>query len=113
MEFIQKYERVDGSHYDDDEMLTDAEGSVVRDEFVDDNFMDGSPQNGQNQDLRTYRLTNVTRDLQKTLPDQSVYEYSGYCSSPENFVPDSFEDIEYDFDEFVGLKKGLRNSPAI
>ena len=31
MEFIQKYERVDGSHYDDDEMLTDDEDSVVRD----------------------------------------------------------------------------------
>ena len=113
MEFIQKYERVDGSHYDDDEMLTDAEGSVVRDEFVDDNFMDGSPQNHQDQDLRAYGLTNVTRDLQKTLSDQSMYEYSGYCSNLENFVPDSFEDIEYDFDEFVGLKKGLRNSPAI
>ena len=111
MEFIQKYERIDGSHYDDDEMLTDAEGSVVRDEFVDDNFMDGSPQNDQDQDLKTYRLTNVTRDLQETLPDQSMY--LGYCSNPENFVTDSFENIEYDFDEFVGLKKGLRNSPAI
>ena len=75
--------------------------------------MDGSPQNHQDQDLRAYGLTNVTRDLQKTLSDQSMYEYSGYCSNLENFVPDSFEDIEYDFDEFVGLKKGLRNSPAI
>ena len=39
--------------------------------------------------------------------------YLGCCSNPENFVTDSFENIEYDFDEFVGLKKGLRNSPAI
>lgn len=49
--------KVDRSHDNDDEMLTDGEDGVVRYEFFDDNFMDGSPQNDQDQCLTTYRLT--------------------------------------------------------
>lgn len=44
-------------------MLTVGEDRVVRDEFFDDNFTDGSPQNDQDDYLTTYRLINVTRDL--------------------------------------------------
>ena len=74
MEFIQKYARVDASDDGDDRMSVDAEEGIVRDEFVHDNFFDGSAKNDQDQDFATYRLTNVTGYLQKALLDKPMYE---------------------------------------
>ena len=105
MEFIQKYARVNRSDEDDDRMSTDGEDGVVRDEFVDDSFIDDSAENDQDQDLATYRLTNVTRGLQEAVMDQSMYKYPGYCYDPENFAPDSFDNIEYDLDDFMEFEK--------
>ena len=105
--FNQKYARFDGSDDDDDRTSIDAEEGIVRDEFFHDNFIDGSAKNDHDQDFATNRLTNVTGDLQKALLDKPMYEYLGYCSEPKNFVPDSFDNIEYDFDEFGGFVKRI------
>ena len=74
MEFIQKYGRADGSDDNDDGMskYEDGEDSVVRDEFVDGNFIGDSAENDQDQDQPIYRLGNVTRDLQEALLDPNV-----------------------------------------
>ena len=52
MEFIQKYGGADGSDDNDDGMskYEDGEDSVVRDEFVDGNFIGHSAENDQDQD---------------------------------------------------------------
>ena len=74
MKFIQKYARVDGSDDGDGRTSIDAEEGIVRDEFFHDNFIDGSSKIDQDQDFATYRLTNVTGDLQKALLDKPMYE---------------------------------------
>ena len=52
MEFIQKYGRADGSDDNDDGIskYEDGEDSVVRDEFLDGNFIGDSAENDQDQD---------------------------------------------------------------
>ena len=75
----------------------------------DDNFTDDTETEAWDQDdLTSYRLINVTRDLQEALQDYSMSKDLRVCSDPENFVSDQLDGIEYNFDKFKGFQKNYR-----
>ena len=74
----------------------------------DDNFIDDETE-FQDQGLSDYRLRNIIRDQQETLQDLSIGEDLSACSNPKNFVPDYFDNAEYEFDEFKNFEKRIKN----
>ena len=87
MEFIEKYARVNGLDNDGaNDVMPGAGGDKVicsNEEFIDDetNVWDQTPS--------SYRLMNVTRDLQEAMKDLSMAEELNLVSSDrENFVFD-------------------------
>ena len=89
MEFIQKYARVDD--LDEDDIAEEDEVRRQSDnDFIDDNEI-------QDQDPSDYRIKNITRDLQEVLQDKEMWI--------ENYVPNCYDEVEYDYDDFNGFKK--------
>ena len=43
------------------------------------------------------------------MQDLSIGENLGPCSDPKYFVPDYFDDAEYEFDEFKNFEKRIKN----
>ena len=71
------------------------------DDFIDDSFQEQNPCD--------YRSKNMKRVLQEALQGQSMGKDLSVCTDPENFVPDCFDGVEYDFDEFAGFEKRIKN----
>ena len=107
MEFIQKYARVEGSDVGNGDDMENARevGNISDDNFIDDTETEARDQD----DLTSYRLINVTRDLQEALRDYSMSKNLRVCSDPENFVSDQLDGIEYNFDKFKGFEKIIKN----
>ena len=88
--YITFYARVDDEDinvdFNDEVMLQVDEVTQSDQEFINgtNNFQDQEPSN--------YILLNVTSDQQEAINDRSVYG-DDECSDPENFVPDSVEEI--------------------
>ena len=43
------------------------------------------------------------------MQDLSIGEDLGACSNPKNFIPDYFDDAEYEFDEIKNFEKRIKN----
>ena len=63
--------------------------------YSDDNFIDDID-DFHDKDAQAYRLVHDSRDLQDAFKDQSMGEELGLCSVPENYTPDSFDEIGYE-----------------
>ena len=54
---------------------------------------------------------NVTRDLRDTITDQSMAQELDLVSEgPETFVSDFVDEVSYEFNKFLALKKGFKTS---
>lgn len=63
--------------------------------YSDDNFIDDID-DFHDKDAQAYRLVQDSRDLQDAFKDQSMGEELGLSSVPENYTPDSFDEISYE-----------------
>ena len=106
MEFIDKYAKIDESDGDDDDDdATPADGGEVN--YSDVEFSDDET-SVKDQGPSDYCLTNVTRDLQKALQNQSMSADLGECSDPEKFVSDHVEQTQYEIDQFFGFEHRIK-----
>ena len=51
-------------------------------------------------------MKNITRYLQEALQDTEIWK-DFECSDPENYVPNCYDEVEYDYDDFKDFQKRL------
>ena len=59
-------------------------------------------------DAKTYRIANITIDLQEALKDKSMSKDLGLCSDPKTYRHYCFDKVDYDFTDFKGLEKRIK-----
>ena len=73
----------------------------------DDNFIDDGI-NFHDQDAQAYRIPNIIKDLKEAMNDKIMIEKLGLCSDPENYTPERYDEVDYEFDGFKRFEKKIK-----
>lgn len=98
MEFIEEYARVDDES--EDENITYTEENKVRCQSDNHFVIDDEKVDHQTTE---FKMLHATEKRSHEMPKELRKEFE--CSNPKNFVPDCFNEVDYEYDTSVGFEK--------